>query len=127
MHKRVVHRRGAARARVAERPGVSWRLAALTALGVVVCGLSVARSQPVPEVVRPQSQSPTLPPSGPPSGPPGGPDAGTGGRPIPENGVIVPPVSGAGSTTVIRPPSVGSMPVIVPPGSPGGDRSVVPK
>ena len=123
MHKRVVHGRGAARARVAERPVVSWSLAALTALGVVVCGVSVARSQPVPEVVRPQSQSPTLVPGG----PPGGPDAGAGGRPIPDNGVIVPPVSGAGSTTVIRPPSVGSMPVIVPPGSPGGDRSVVPK
>ena len=84
----------------------------------------------VPEVVKPLGSA-TLPP---------GNDSGTGGVPlsenpqvgggraIPDSGVIVPPVNGTVATTpVIRPPSTGTTPVIPPPGSPGGERGVVPK
>lgn len=53
---------------------------------------------------------------------------GDGARPIPDTGVIAPPANGANaSTPVIRPPVAGSMPVIPPPGSPGGERGVIPK
>ncbi len=89
-------------------------------------------AQSVPEVVRPRSDSATIPP-GPSDGPMPPPrsenplaESGAA-RPVPDSGVITPPVSGLGSTTVIRPPTDGAMPVIPPPGSPGGEQGVVPK
>ena len=48
----------------------------------------------------------------------------TGSRPVPDAGVLAPPGDGS---PVIRPPATGTMPVIPPPGSPGGDPTVVPK
>lgn len=103
---------------------------------VAVAGLLLAVpvwAQSVPEIVRPQSPAPTIPPN-PADGAAPRPrsenpltDSGPV-RPIPDGGVIAPPVSGLGAPTpVIRPPAEGAMPVIPPPGSPGGDRSVVPK
>jgi|SRR5580704_2136060 hypothetical protein len=41
------------------------------------------------------------------------------------NGVLCPPPTG--DPSVQRPPNVGTTPVIPPPGSPGGDRSIQPK
>ena len=86
------------------------------------------RAQPVPEVVRPQNSSPTVPPTGdtmvrPRSESP----LVEGGKPLADRGVIAPPAGSAGAGTVIRPPAEGAMPVVPPPGSSGGDRSVVPK
>lgn len=43
-----------------------------------------------------------------------------------DRGVITPPSSVAPGMTT-RPPAGGGMPVIPPPGSPGGDRGVTPK
>lgn len=90
-------------------------------------------AQSVPEVVRPRSESPILPP-GPSDGPAPRPrsenplaESGVG-RPIPDTGVITPPASALGSpTTVIRPPADSAMPVIPPPGSAGGAPGVVPR
>lgn len=62
---------------------------------------------PVPEVIRPSG--------------------GVGGQSIPSNGVISPPAPSGASTTVIKPPATGTMPVIHPPGSVGGPGGVVPK
>ena len=45
----------------------------------------------------------------------------------PRSGVIVPPADVSGGAGVIRPPADGLTPVIPPPGSPGGNRSVTPK
>ena len=42
------------------------------------------------------------------------------------NGVICPPAS-ADKDMTVTPPQSGSMPVIPPPGTPGGDQSVQPK
>lgn len=64
------------------------------------------------ELLTPQDRTPAAP--------------SDGSRPVPNQGVVTPPSTG-GSTSVIRPPSVGTMPVIPPPGSPGGDKSIVPK
>ena len=88
-----------------------------------------APSTPVPEMVRPRSNTPTLPEGNDGSSMPAprseNPQVGGSGRPVPDRGVIAPPVSGV--TPVIPPPVAGTMPVIPPPGSAGGDRSVVPK
>ena len=86
-----------------------------------------------PEVVRPGADTPTLPPNAgndtqltqPRSENPLTRPDGT--RPLPDNGVIVPPPSAPGSTPVIRPPVIDNGAVIAPPGSPGGDPMVVPK
>lgn len=84
----------------------------------------------VPEAVRPRSSSPTIPQGNDGSVMPVPKSDDTqvnGGRPVPDRGVIVPPISGMGTTPVIRPPAAGGMPVIPPPGSAGGDKGVVPK
>ena len=115
-----------------------WWALALLALAATAALPSLAQTgsatpapeQTLPEVVRPRPDTPTLPP---------GNDGNTtvqprsenpqvgGGRPVPDNGVIAPPVSGMGTTPVIPPPATGTMPVIPPPGSAGGQRGVVPK
>ena len=77
-----------------------------------------APSAAVPEVVRPRSEAPTIP-------------RGNDGMVIPAPRSDDPEVSGAGrpipDSGVIAPPRGGVMPIIPPPGSVGGDRSVVPK
>ena len=90
-----------------------------------------APDQTLPEVVRPRTDTPTLPRGndGSTMTQPRSEDPQVGGttRPIPDSGVIAPPVSGLGTTPVIRPPATGSMPVIPPPGTAGGEKGVVPK
>ena len=101
-----------------------------------VAGAMIAATTPswgqgtVPEVVRPPSGAATIPPGN--DGAAGhaprtdNPQVGGGGlRPVPDTGVIAPPVTGGGA--VIRPPATGAMPVIPPPGSTGGSPRVVPK
>ena len=110
--------------------------APLCMVGVVLTGSLVAGpvfgQSAVPELVKPRSAGPTLPPGRdgtttpqPRSESPQT-DAGSN-RPIPDNGVIAPPVSGLGSPSVIKPPAQGTMPIIPPPGSSGGVTGVVPK
>jgi hypothetical protein len=85
----------------------------------------------LPEVVRPRSDTPTLPPGndGRTTAQPRSENPQVEGnvRPVPDSGVIAPPVSGMGTTPVIRPPATGTMPVIPPPGAAGGEKGVVPK
>ena len=133
MDRRMARR---ARAIARQRQVVPWWAWALVACGVVA-GMpswgqgTVQPTSPsaVPEVVRPRSDTGTIPP---------GNDGGVsrprsenplaGGdtvRPVPDNGVITPPATGGGA--VIRPPVSGVMPIIPPPGSAGGVGGVVPK
>lgn len=119
-------------AQVSDRrdPGMAWLAWAVIGAGVALSGPVLGQS--VPEVVRPRSDAPALP-SGPSDGQAVRPRSenpladGGGVRPIPDSGVVAPPAAGLGSTPVIKPPVTGPMPVIPPPGAPGGDRSVVPK
>lgn len=96
-------------------PWVLW-------VGLAV-GTSIAApvgAQGIPDVVRPRSDSPTLPPGAgndrqlaqPRSESPS-PRVETP-PPVPDRGIITPPVSGLGSTTVIRPPATDAMPIIRP-------------
>lgn len=126
--RRIVAGRAVAMRRRQE-PASWWVLAALaTAVLAASAGAAGAQAPVVPDRVDP---APTLPPGAggdrgspvPRSETPLAPD--TGARPLPDSGVVTPPV--AGSTPIIRPPATGQMPVIAPPGSPGGDRTVVPK
>ena len=117
---------------------VPWWAWALVAAGVLAAmpswGQASIQTSPVPDAggtaqgVAPGSQVPEVvkPPLG------GGvrsdnPQVGGGVRPVPDNGVIVPPPDVSGTTPVIRPPAAGTMPVIPPPGSAGGTPGVVPK
>lgn len=86
----------------------------------------------VPEVVNPSTSAPTLPQGNDDTLTPvprsdNSQVGGGGARPVPDNGVIAPPVPGAGSAMVIKPPVTGSMPVIRPPGTSGGVGGGVPK
>ena len=116
----------------AERPALApWMVWAGLAAGLLAA--APVWGQTIPEVVKPRTDAPTLPPG---SGNDQGltrprsenplPQAGTA-RPLRDSGVIAPPVSGLGSTAIIKPPATDGMPIIPPPGSPGGDRAVVPK
>lgn len=96
------------------------------AIGVAAVCLLVSggvAAQTVPEVVKPQSQSPTIPPSGGANGATPRSENpltdGGGVRPIPDSGVIRPPASSGETTPVIKPPATGTMPVIPPPGATG--------
>lgn len=127
------------RAKAAE-PLRGWPWGVL-AVGLAIATLSAARAQPVvpdvvqpqtapvvPEVVQPQTGNAVTPPSaggGPATQPRSENPLVQGPRPVPDNGVIAPPVQGVGP--VLRPPATSDMPVIPPPGSPGGNRAVVPK
>jgi hypothetical protein len=104
-----------------------WWLGAALAAGLLAAMPARAQNTTVPE-----REAPTIPPgaggdqglSTPRSETPSAPLDGA--RPVPDRGVIAPPPMG-GSPSVIRPPAVGTMPVIPPPGSAGGDKSVIPK
>ena len=106
---------------------------AVIGLMVVACPVGGAWAQTIPEVVRPRSDTPTLPPGAgndrsitPPRTE--NPLAGNEGvRPVPDNGVIAPPPAAMGSGMVIRPPASDDRSVVPAPGSPGGDRSVAPR
>ena len=96
-----------------------WWVWAAVAAGLLATMPAWGQAPVVPEQVEPR----TLPPGA------GGEQGLTTPRsetPIPDNGVVAPPVTG-GNSPVIRPPATGTMPVIRPPGSPGGDPTVVPK
>jgi len=82
-----------------------------------------------------QTQFPPAGQSGaacPPDAAPNSPTVGSGDRSnlsdklAQSKGVICPP-AGHDSEMTIQPPNTGTMPVIPPPGSPGGDQSVQPK
>ena len=82
-----------------------------------ISGLAFAQTAKVPP-----SQGELCPGGKPPSSP----DSGPGG--CASNGVIQPPA--IGDSGVVKPPNTGSampMPVLPPPGSPGGNPSVQPK
>ena len=51
---------------------------------------------------------------------------GGGVRPIPDSGVIKPPMTGLGSPAVIAPPATGTMPVIKPPIAGSEPKAVTP-
>ncbi len=117
-----------------------WWVLALLAMAAAVAALpswaqtgtaTPTPDQTLPEVVRPRPSTPTLPRGndGSTMTAPRSEDPQVGGttKPIPDSGVIAPPVSGLGTTPVIRPPATGTMPVIPPPGSAGGEKGVVPK
>ena len=117
---------------------VPWWLWALVAAGLIAAMPSWAQSTatpPVPGVqgpavgAAPQEQVPEVVKPRP--GQDGTPRADQpqvdGAKPIPDSGVITPPASSAGSSAVIRPPATGTMPIIPPPGSLGGQGGVVPK
>ena len=132
------------RARVAARraDAAPWWVWAALAGGVLAAAPVWAQAPTVPEKIEPRAIPPggggdrgaTVPGGDPGSGaaPPGNdapglaPGEGAPGSGVPNSGVISPPTLGAPGA-VIRPPATGTMPVIPPPGSPGGDRSVVPK
>ena len=64
---------------------------------------------------------------------PGRPDTGGDGRyqheqqTVAEQGTLQPPAVDPGINVPVPPQSQGTMPVIPPPGSPGGDQKIVPK
>lgn len=107
------------------RPAISALVAALVLAGTVG-GAAIAqdtrnlRPQPLPEVTQPPPAGENAPqPEG--STVPPGEDLSHSG------GVLTPPPSA--DQGVVKPPSegTGSMPIIRPPGTPGGNPSVQPK
>jgi hypothetical protein len=130
MRERLETRQRRVGARVISAPRAKltpWWVWAALAIGLLGAVPAWAQTTVVPE-----RQAPTLPPgaggdqglSSPRSETPLAPLDGA--RPVPDGGVVTPPPVG-GATPIIRPPSVGTMQVIPPPGSPGGDKTVVPK
>jgi hypothetical protein len=109
-------------------------------LGVLMAGCSAASAQAPPTPITPRA--PTAPPASDnncataPASPRGGilPEGGTTGqraRPLSDqlaksDGVLCPP-TGVDPEIRAPTPDTGSMPVIPPPGSPGGDPSVRPR
>lgn len=102
------------------REPVPWWMWAALAGGLLMAVPVWAQAPTVPEKVEPRA----IPP-GTGDQDPAAPRSDTLRTP-PDGAVVTPPPVGA-TGTVIRPPVVGTMPVIPPPGSPGGDRTVVPK
>src|SRR5262245_7819888 len=121
--------------KVIRRTGVNVRASAIAAVGVCACFLSVAladagapldQSKPPPEVMEPPIES-TAPPTDPSTG-----DAHAN-EPLTKKleegeGVLEPP-RGLDPEIKKAPPGdfKSTMPVIPPPGEPGGDESVQPK
>ena len=110
------------------------KLALLVLTTVLLPGLDAASAQapPTPKTP-PQQTAPPAPPQSADCAPSGkdGQTTGQAGRPLGDrlaesNGVLCPPTS---IDPAIRAPApdVGKMPVIPPPGSPGGDPSIRPK
>ena len=136
-------RNGRARVAAKRRPDPApWWMWAALAGGLLATAPAWAQAPTVPEQVQPRAVPPgtggdrgaTVPGGDPGRGasPPGNdtpglaPGEGAPGSGVPNSGVVRPPVLGAPGA-VIRPPATGTMPVIPPPGTPGGDRTVVPK
>lgn len=126
--RRVEQVRGAVRSRAVES-GRGWLAALLLGIAVLVACAGLAAAQSVPDVVRPGSNSLSLPPSG--SAQPAprvtseSPLAVTPPvSPVPDRGIVAPPASGTGSPAVIAPPAGGTMPIIPPPGT--GTMQVIP-
>jgi hypothetical protein len=105
------------------------RLLFCTALVVATASAQAQTTQPAPPEnptvpVPPPSNSPLVPPER--IAPPGG--ATLSDRLSKGQGTIAPPKDvDPGMTVRPSPGGAGNMPVIPPPGSPGGNRSVVPK
>jgi hypothetical protein len=103
----------------------------ITAAIAVVISTSVAHAQserPVPPSASPSTRGECTP--GPDSPQPGGNET-TGSRPLSDRlaqskGVICPP-TGIDPGIAVPPVGGGRMPVIPPPGTPGGDPGIVPK
>jgi hypothetical protein len=96
------------------------RVALIGSLMVPVTALTIA---PIcAQTVQPPGPSPAVP-----STPPGCPDAsGRDAKNLSQScGVIIPPQTA--DPSVKSPPNQGAMPVIPPPGTPGGDPTVLPK
>lgn len=122
---------------VADSGRGAWVWLTAAALCCGMAGTAWGQASIVPEKIdpRPAPAAPTLPPGAggdrelttPRSETPLAPTDGA--RPVPDGGVLVPPSTG--STPVIQPPAMGAggspMPVIPPPGSPGGDPTIIPK
>jgi hypothetical protein len=103
-----------------------WWVWAAMAAGLLAAAPAWAQAPVVPEQVQPRAVPPGAGGNSGGTAPGLAPGEGAPGSGVPEGGVVTPPPLGS-TGAVIRPPAVGTMPVIPPPGSPGGDRSVVPK
>src|SRR5215470_8506512 len=110
------------------KANLRFALLSLALAGGTVPSIAIAQSGPIP---RTQAQPPTPPAQAEPCEPPAKPllPAGVRGQSGCQlDGVIRPPVTG--DRGVVNPPASSRsmpMPVIPPPGSPGGDPSVQPK
>lgn len=111
--------------------GVSWRVWTLAGASLLAAAPAFSQQAVVPEIVKPPIAGDSLTPP-PTPGSQGGRSTSEnpqvdGGRmrPIPDNGVLPPPVTG--TMPVIKPPATTTMPIIPPPGTTGGEKGVVPK
>lgn len=122
-------RQKAIRAAAEQRDPTVLLLVWALVMSVLMLSVPAFSQAPVPEVIKPRSDAPTLPPSSNGTATPQprseNPLTQNGTRPIPDSGVIAPPPS-LGQTPVIKPPAESNTPVIPPPGTSGGDK-VVPR
>ena len=111
------------------------RLAALLILAAVAaapCSAGAQNPQPAPPGVQPTPMAPPSSPSPPPEKlAPGALDTQADNQTLSDrlsqqHGTLHPPAS-VDPGMALTPPAQGTMPVIPPPGSPGGDQRVVPK
>jgi hypothetical protein len=105
---------------------------AILSLTLLSTGTATAQNPQAtsPQTAAPQNPTVPVPPRNSPSTPPeriAPPDeSGNLSRQLPQDrGTLKPPSVDPGMT--VKPPRKGTTPVIPPPGSPGGDQSVVPK